>query len=114
MREDEMHCQPSRFLMNDQPEVTERMRAILVDWLVDVHLKFRMKAETLFITVNVLDRFLERQQATTANLQLVGVASLLIAAKYEEIYPPELHQFLNVADNAYSKSELLAMEQTII
>lgn len=51
--------------MCQQTQITDKMRAILVDWLVDVHLKFKMKSETLFITVNIIDRYLEREQAST-------------------------------------------------
>lgn len=36
------------------------MRAILIDWLVDVHLKYRMIPETLFITVSLIDKYLEK------------------------------------------------------
>ena len=49
------------------------MRAILVDWLVEVHLKFKLMPETLFLTVNLIDRFLEARQVTRKNLQLVRV-----------------------------------------
>ena len=55
-----------------QREITERMRGILMDWLVEVHLKFKLQAETLFLTVNLIDRFLEKKQVTKTNLQLVS------------------------------------------
>lgn len=90
------------------------MRAILVDWLVDVHIKFKLLPETLFLTVNLIDRFLERVQITRQKLQLVGVAAMLISAKYEEIYPPEVKDFVYVTDKAYSKEEILEMEGRIL
>ena len=62
------------------------MRAILVDWIIEVHLKFKLLPETLFITVSLIDRFLELEQIKRTNLQLVGVTAMLIASKYEEIY----------------------------
>lgn len=45
--------------MKDQPDINERMRGILVDWLVEVHLKFKLVPETLYLTINLIDRFLE-------------------------------------------------------
>jgi hypothetical protein len=90
------------------------MRAILVDWLVDVHMKFKLLPETLFLTVNLIDRFLEKVQITRQKLQLVGVAAMLIASKYEEIYPPEVKDFVYVTDRAYSKEEILEMEGKIL
>lgn len=90
------------------------MRAILVDWLVDVHIKFKLLPETLFLTVNLIDRFLERVQITRQKLQLVGVAAMLIASKYEEIYPPEVKDFVYVTDRAYTKEDILDMEGKIL
>jgi len=90
------------------------MRAILVDWLVDVHIKFKLVPETLFLTVNLIDRFLERVQITRQKLQLVGVAAMLIASKYEEIYPPEVKDFVYVTDRAYTKEDILDMEGKIL
>lgn len=79
------------------------MRAILIDWLVDVHLKFKLLPETLYITVSIIDRFLERIKVSKSRLQLVGVTALFIASKYEEIYPPELKDFVYITDRAYTK-----------
>ena len=90
------------------------MRAILVDWLVDVHAKFKLLTETLFLTVNIIERYLSHKQITRARLQLVGVAALLITTKYEEIYPPNLKDFVYITDNAYTKEEILEMECDIL
>ena len=92
--------------MESQPHINERMRSILVDWLVEVHLKFKLVPETLYLTVNLIDRFLERKEVSRPKLQLVGVTSLLIASKYEEIYPPELRDLVYICDRAYTKNEV--------
>ncbi len=92
--------------MEDQPYVNERMRSILVDWLVEVHLKFKLVPETLYLTVNIIDRYLARAEVSRPKLQLVGVTCLLIASKYEEIYPPELRDLVYICDKAYSKAEV--------
>lgn len=88
--------------------MNESMRAILVDWLVEVHAKFKLLPETLFLTVNIIDRFLTIvKPIKRAKLQLVGVTALLIATKYEEIYPPTIKDLVYITDNAYSKEEIL-------
>ena len=92
--------------MENQPHINERMRSILVDWLVEVHLKFKLVPETLYLTINLIDRYLERSEVTRPKLQLVGVTSLLIASKYEEIYPPELRDLVYICDRAYTRSEV--------
>lgn len=92
--------------MEDQQYINERMRSILVDWLVEVHLKFKLVPETLYLTVNIIDRYLSKTEVTRPKLQLVGVTSLLIASKYEEIYPPELRDLVYICDRAYSKLEV--------
>lgn len=99
--------------MSQQNFINEKMRCILVDWLVEVHLKFKMVPETLYLTVNVIDRYLEKKQVRRSKLQLVGVSALLLAAKYEEIYPPELHDLVFITDRAYTVKEILEMESDI-
>ena len=103
-REGETSVRPG--FMDIQPHINEGMRGILVDWLVEVHLKFRLGAETLYLTINLIDRFLEKREVTRAKLQLVGVTCLLIAAKYEEIYPPELRELVYICDRAYTKEQI--------
>jgi len=100
--------------METQTHINERMRSILVDWLVEVHQKFKMVPETLYLTINVIDRYLEKSQVSRPRLQLVGVTALLIAAKYEEIYPPQLHDLLYICANAYSKTDILKMEEIML
>jgi len=92
--------------MESQPHINERMRSILVDWLVEVHLKFKLVPETLYLTVNLIDRYLERDEVSRPKLQLVGVTSLLIASKYEEIYPPELRDLVYICDRAYTRNDV--------
>ena len=90
------------------------MRETLIDWLVEVHAKFKQVPETLFLTVNIIDRFLELKSTRRSKLQLVGVAALLLASKYEEIYPPEIRDLVYLTDHAYTKREILEMENQIV
>lgn len=105
-------CSPT--YMSRQEDVNEKMRAILVDWLVEVHLKFKLVPESLYLTVNLIDRYLEREQVNRQRLQLVGVTAMLIACKYEEIYPPIVRDFVYITDNAYTKEEILEMERKML
>ena len=72
-----------------------------------------MVPESLYLTVMLIDRYLEKKQVRRSKLQLVGVAALLLAAKYEEIYPPELRDLVHITDRAYNKQEILEMESEI-
>lgn len=90
-----------------QTDIHDKMRSILIDWLVDVHLKFKLRPETLYLTVNIIDRYLARTIVSRGSLQLVGVTAMLIASKYEEIYSPIVKDFVYITDNAYTREEIL-------
>lgn len=110
----ELKYHPQFGYLKTHHDITERMRSILVDWLVGVHLKFTLNPETLFLSLNLLDRYLERSVIDRNQLQLVGVTSMLIASKYEDIYAPEVKDFEYITDRAYSKIEILEMERMIL
>ncbi|XP_067838244.1 G2/mitotic-specific cyclin-B1-like isoform X3 [Heptranchias perlo] len=95
-------------------EITGAMRAILIDWLVQVQIKFRLLPETMYLTVSILDRFLQDNPVTKKNLQLVGVAAMFVASKYEEVYPPEIGDFVIITDDAYSSAQIRQMERCIL
>lgn len=100
--------------MGLQTDINEKMRSILIDWLVDVNVKFRLLPETLFLTINLIDRYLSKVKVSRNKLQLVGVSSLLIACKFEEIYPPSLKEYVAICDRAYTASEILDMEAHVL
>lgn len=79
--------------MGTQPDLNAKMRSILIDWLIEVHRKFELMPETLYLTVNIVDRFLSLKTVPRKELQLVGISSMLIACKYEEIWAPEVNFF---------------------
>ena len=68
--------------MAEQKEVTSHMRGILIDWLVDLHQRFKMFTDTLFMVVIIIDKYLQKKQITKENLQLLGATAFFIAAKY--------------------------------
>ncbi|XP_078446269.1 cyclin-B2-2-like isoform X2 [Wolffia australiana] len=97
--------------MANQADINEKMRAILIDWLIEVHHKFDLLDETLFLMVNIIDRFLAKQSVVRKKLQLVGVTAMLLACKYEEVSVPVVEDLVVICDRAYSRSEILDMER---
>eukprot|EP00048_Salpingoeca_helianthica_P002460 m.57548 g.57548 ORF g.57548 m.57548 type:complete len:367 (+) comp12113_c0_seq2:88-1188(+) len=102
------------YMTGVQQEINGKMRGILVDWLVEVHMRFKLLQETLFMTIDIIDRFLAIRNVPRNKLQLVGITAMLIASKYEEMYPPEVRDFVYIADNAYSRTDIFAMEALIL
>ncbi|XP_041992920.1 G2/mitotic-specific cyclin S13-7-like [Salvia splendens] len=100
--------------IDSQPEVNSKMRGILVDWLIEVHKKFELVPESLYLTINIVDRFLAVKTVPRRELQLVGMSSMLIACKYEEIWAPEVSDFIAISDNAYVREQVLFMEKAIL
>lgn len=101
--------------MSQQPEINEKMRGILLDWLIDLHHKFKMFPQTLYATVTIIDLYLSKKPASKENLQLIGTAALFIAAKYEETYQvPELNDLVHFSAKAFSKDQIIKMEADII
>ncbi|XP_057603717.1 LOW QUALITY PROTEIN: G2/mitotic-specific cyclin-B1-like [Hippopotamus amphibius kiboko] len=95
-------------------EVTGNTRAILIDWLVQVQMKFRLLQETMYMSVTIIDRFMQDNCVPKKMLQLVGVTAMFIASKYEEMYPPEIGDFAFVTDNTYTKYQIRQMEMKIL
>ena len=95
-------------------KINHKMRAILVDWLLEVGYKYRFCGSTLSLTVNILDRFLSTVVTDRSKLQLVGVSSLLIAAKYEEWAPPPVAHLQSLTSNACKAQEILLQECLIL
>lgn len=104
----------NEYLKKVQTEVKDTSRGFLVEWIIDVHRKFRLMSETLYVTVSIIDRYLARVPIKKSQLHLLGVTALLIATKYEEIYPPELKDLLNISENKFTKDEVLKMENHIL
>lgn len=114
LRERECLFRPNPKYMDHQGDINARMRSILINWLIEVHEKFRLRSSTLYLTVSIVDRFLSACQVTRSKLQLVGCVAMLLASKFEEIYPPEVQDFVYIADSAYTREEILQMEGNVI
>lgn len=104
---------PSNY-MDIQTEITWRMRGILVDWLIEIHTSFRLLPETIFLAINIVDRFCATQVVSLVKYQLMGITALFIAAKYEEVVCPSVSNFLYMTDGGYSDDELLKAERWVL
>ena len=100
--------------MTLQKSINDKMRAILVDWLIDVHFRFDMKKKTLFNCIYIIDAFLSKNLIDRKYLQLLGMAALLISCKETEIMYPSLNSFLALSDFSYSLQELTNMERFVM
>lgn len=114
LKEAETRNRPKHGYMRKQPDLTYQMRTILVDWLVEVCEEYKLQSETLCLAVSYIDRFLSFMSVVRTKLQLVGTAAMFIAAKYEEIYPPDVAEFVYITDDTYTKVQVLRMEQLIL
>lgn len=110
----EVKMRPKSSYMKRQPDITSNMRTIVVDWLVEVCEEYKLETETLYLAISYLDRFLSSMSVVRSKLQLVGTAALFIASKYEEIYPPDLKEFVYITDTTYTKRQVLRMEHLIL
>ncbi|KAJ8505759.1 hypothetical protein OPV22_006645 [Ensete ventricosum] len=102
------------FMETIQKDINASMRSILIDWLVEVAEEYRLVPDTLYLTVNYIDRYLSGNEINRQRLQLLGVACMLIAAKYEEICAPQVEEFCYITDNTYFKDEVLEMEADVL
>ncbi|KAK9152558.1 hypothetical protein Sjap_000038 [Stephania japonica] len=115
LRASENKKRPSTdFMEGVQKDINASMRAILIDWLVEVAEEYRLVPDTLYLTVNYIDRYLSGNMMNRQRLQLLGVACMMIASKYEEICAPQVEEFCYITDNTYFKEEVLQMESNVL
>lgn len=97
----------------DDPKIEDR-REHLVDWLISVSHYFKCSQETLYHTVDIVDRCLSKARFKTEYLQLMGVASFFLATKLDEYHPPEIVDLGRLTDNSYCPLKIRTMEQKIL
>ncbi|KAH8696672.1 putative G2/mitotic-specific cyclin [Talaromyces proteolyticus] len=114
MREMEIKMLPNAHYMENQAEIQWSMRSVLMDWLVQVHHRFSLLPETLFLSVNYIDRFLSCKIVSLGKLQLVGATAIFIAAKYEEINCPSIQEIVYMVDGGYTVDEILKAEKFML
>ena len=97
-------------------QIQPRFRFILVDWIVAVQVRFSLLPETLYLSIALLDRYLQKKGDRLAKdrLQLLGVTCVYLAAKYEEMFPPDVNDFVFITDNTYTVRDVRLMEIDIL
>lgn len=104
---------PENFIKG-QKSINEKIRAILIDWLIEIQLHLKFRSSTLFLCVKIIDIYLSRKNIESNKFQLLGIAALLVSYKQEEILRPKLDEFIYMTDNSYTKEELVNMENDIL
>ena len=105
---------PNAHYMDNQAEIQWSMRSVLMDWLIQVHNRFSLLPETLFLCVNYIDRFLSCKIVSLGKLQLVGATAIFVAAKYEEINCPSVGEIVYMVDGGYTVDEILKAERFML
>ncbi|KAL8698790.1 MAG: hypothetical protein Q9224_001692 [Gallowayella concinna] len=114
MRDLEIKMLPNAHYMDNQAEIQWSMRSVLMGWLVQVHHRFGLLPETLFLCVNYIDRFLSCKIVSLGKLQLVGATAIFVAAKYEEINCPSVQEIVYMVDGGYTVDEILKAERFML
>lgn len=100
--------------LETQKDITPQMRGVLINWLIEVHHKFELMEETLFLTVTLLDRYLSLENIKKNEMQLVGLTALLLASKYEDFWHPRVTDLISISAESYTRDQMLKMEKTIL
>ena len=114
LQELEKATMPNPDYMDHQENLEWHLRGVLVDWLIEVHTRFHLLPETIFLAVNIIDRFLSARVVELDKLQLVGITAMFIASKYEEVLSPHVQNFKHVADDGFSEEEILKAERFVL
>ncbi|KAL8825034.1 MAG: hypothetical protein Q9170_007955 [Blastenia crenularia] len=114
LKELEEPTMPNPDYMEHQDYLEWHLRGVLVDWLIEVHTRFHLLPETIFLAINIIDRFLSARVVELEKLQLVGITAMFIASKYEEVLSPHVQNFKHVADDGFSEEEILKAERFVL
>lgn len=109
-----MTIRPQNEIFRNQPEIDSKMRQILINWIVEIHLKFKLSTKALYLTVFLIDSYISSKPIQKSKFQLLGIAALLISWKMEDIKIPSLDNLVYICDNSFDKEELIKMEADIL
>jgi G2/mitotic-specific cyclin-B3 len=112
-KQKEMQYLTKKYL-HTQNDLTKSMRAVLIDWLVEIQESFELNHETLYLAIKIIDQYLMQKKISRSDFQLLGATAMLIAAKYDERLPPACDDFLYICDDAYDKRNLILMEMEVL
>ena len=96
-----------------QTEINSKMRIILIDWLFEVNNKLKLREETFYTTIYIIDAYLSKKFIQRKKFQLLGVTALYIATKLNEIFSGSVKDYVFMTDRAYNESDIITMESDI-
>ncbi len=102
------------YLANSQKEIKDTSRAFLVEWMADVHRKYKLRPDTLFLSVNACDRYMSQVEIPKRKLHILGMTSMMATAKYEEIYPPTLKDLMECSEGKFTREDVITMETKLL
>jgi hypothetical protein len=102
------------YLAKSQKEIKDTSRAFLIEWMADVHRKYKLKPETLYLSVNMCDRLMSKMEISKKQLHVIGMTAMMTTAKYEEIYPPTLKDLMECSENKFTRKDVLDMETKML
>ena len=114
LTETEVSFMPNPNYLKKQTQIRHSEREILINWLIIIQVEFNLQPETLYITVNIIDRFLSKKRIALDRLQLLGITAMHIASKFQEIYPPIMSDFIQMTKNSFRARQMSNMETDVL
>ena len=102
------------FKNQDIKSINERHRGVVIEWLSYINHYFNQSNETLFMCINIMDRYISKKKISLDIYQLVGISSYLIASKYEDTEAPSIEELIYICKNIYSHNDIVSMEKEIL
>ena len=102
------------FNLQDKKFFNEKNRSIIFQWLVKNNHKWKLNDDTIFLAMNIMDRYISKYKVENSQFQLVGISSYLIASKYEDIYPPYIDELSQICNFIYTSDDIIQKEYEIL
>ena len=102
------------FKLQDKKYYNEKNRSIIYHWLVKNNHKWKLKDDTIYMAMNIMDRYISQYKSKNLEFQLIAISSYLIASKYEDIYPPYIDELSQICNYIYSYDDIIKKEYEIL
>ena len=102
------------FKYQNSSEINEKHRAVVIEWLSYTVCYFSQSNETLFMSINIMDRYISKKRICLNNFQLVAISAYLIASKYEDTNYPLINDLIYISKNIYTQNDIISMEKDIL
>ena len=102
------------FRLQDKKHFNEKNRSIILHWLIKNNSKWKLKDDTIYMAMNLMDRYISKFKSQNSEFQLIAISSYLIASKYEDIYPPYIEELSQICNYIYSTDDIIRKEYEIL